>query len=379
MHSAAQQPDVANHLMSATPVRGSDSTGQGVETVAHLHSPSSPRERALPQWSDGSGVGGSRSPCMTTRTRTWSLWRLGSLRFRQGWRLGDPIVPINERITVIPAQLPLSPHEPKHAARRLTMKVDKPGWGAVSEQILVAAVSGMGCPGNGLGCGHPDRCQADWRGVSGVNDYRFVPEPDSLGARGLDLPHSLRLRFPWAATPGRKDRSLTAPTRRSVRMRRRLIRQDGCMIRDPAEAVVLTVGGRDRELEELLDERIYAFNVAATGFADGQRISIRADNGVGRFVGGLSGWAWGGCGYVNVLWVADDHRRQGIGTRLMDAAEAVALAGGCVTMALSTHTFQAPAFYQRRGYIEIGRTPDYPRGHAQVHMRKSLIDTNAAN
>ena len=148
---------------------------------------------------------------------------------------------------------------------------------------------------------------------------------------------------------------------------------------DPAQAVVVTVGERDRELADLLDERIYAFNVAATGLDDGRLISIRAEDGAGQLVGGLSGWAWGGCGYVDVLWVADNQRRQGIGTRLMDAAEAAALASGCVSMVLSTHTFQAPGFYLLRGYVEIGRTPDYPQGHAQVHLRKILIGTTPSS
>jgi GNAT superfamily N-acetyltransferase len=139
--------------------------------------------------------------------------------------------------------------------------------------------------------------------------------------------------------------------------------------------VTLTVRERDRELVDLLDERIYAFNVEATGLTDGRLISIRAEDGDGRLVGGLSGWAWGGCGYVDVLWVAGDHRGQGVGTRLMDAAEAVARASGCALMVLSTHTFQAPGFYARRGYVEVGRTPDYPRGHAQVHLTKSLEAT----
>ena len=147
----------------------------------------------------------------------------------------------------------------------------------------------------------------------------------------------------------------------------------------PEDAVILTVRERDRELADLLDERIFAFNVAATGLTDGRLISIRAQDDAGQLVGGLSGWAWGGCGYVDVLWVTDDLRRRGIGTRLMDAAEAAALAAGCVCMALSTHTFQAPEFYRRRGYFETGRTPDYPKGHAQVHMRKTLIDTSQSS
>ncbi len=148
---------------------------------------------------------------------------------------------------------------------------------------------------------------------------------------------------------------------------------------DPTDEVTLTIRERDRELADLLAERIYAFNVAATGLNDGRLISIRAEDSAGQVVGGLSGWAWGGCGYVDVLWVADDYRRRGIATRLLQAAEATALANGCVSMVLSTHTFQAPEFYRRRGYAELSRTPDYPQGHAQIHMGKTLIDTDPSN
>ena len=45
---------------------------------------------------------------------------------------------------------------------------------------------------------------------------------------------------------------------------------------------------------------------------------------------------------------------------------------GCEQVALSTHSFQAPRFYARRGYVECGRTPAYPRGHDQIHLVKRL-------
>ena len=57
----------------------------------------------------------------------------------------------------------------------------------------------------------------------------------------------------------------------------------------------------------------------------------------------------------------------------MDAAEQEAAARGCLRMALSTHSFQAPDFYRERGYAEAGRTPGYPAGHSQVHMVKELV------
>jgi hypothetical protein len=54
------------------------------------------------------------------------------------------------------------------------------------------------------------------------------------------------------------------------------------------------------------------------------------------------------------------------------SAEQEARRRGCVQVALSTHSFQAPGFYARFGYRECGRTPAYPRGYDQIHLVKRL-------
>ena len=87
---------------------------------------------------------------------------------------------------------------------------------------------------------------------------------------------------------------------------------------------------------------------------------------------GLFGWTWGGCGYIDLLWVREDCRGSGLGTRLLATAEEEIRQRGCDQVALSTHSFQAPGFYARFGYQECGRTPAYPRGHDQVHLVKRL-------
>lgn len=134
----------------------------------------------------------------------------------------------------------------------------------------------------------------------------------------------------------------------------------------------LAAGGADPALRDRLDKEIYAFNAAATGHDDGRELSIAVHGENGDLLAGLTGWTWGGCGYVELLWVRDDQRGSGLGAQLLSAAEAEIRRRGCDRVALSTHSFQAPGFYARFGYSECGRTPGYPHGHDEIHLLKHL-------
>ena len=136
--------------------------------------------------------------------------------------------------------------------------------------------------------------------------------------------------------------------------------------------LTFVTGEADAGLRERLDEEISAFNAAITGHHDGRLLSIAAHGDGGDLLAGLYGWTWGGCGYIDLLWVQDDQRRCGLGTRLLAAAEAEIRRRGCDRVALSTHSFQAPGFYARLGYTECGRTPGYPHGHDDIHLVKHL-------
>ncbi|GAA5187863.1 hypothetical protein GCM10023322_37150 [Rugosimonospora acidiphila] len=128
----------------------------------------------------------------------------------------------------------------------------------------------------------------------------------------------------------------------------------------------------DSELKARLEKELTAFNVRMTGADDEASLSVRVTDQAGALVGGLAGWTWGGCGGIGLLWVREQSRREGWGSRLLRAAEQEARRRGCTRMVVSSMTFQAPGFYRRHGYVETGRTEGLPGGHSDVHFFKRL-------
>jgi RimJ/RimL family protein N-acetyltransferase len=123
---------------------------------------------------------------------------------------------------------------------------------------------------------------------------------------------------------------------------------------------------------EFLDERIYEFNVSATGHDDGESLAILRRDELGRIEAGVFGWTWGQAAEVRTLWVRDGGRQRGVGSRLLDAFERAARQRGCRRMFVGTHSFQAPAFYERHGFRRTAEWRDYPRRFDQIFLEKDL-------
>ncbi len=74
----------------------------------------------------------------------------------------------------------------------------------------------------------------------------------------------------------------------------------------------------------------------------------------------------------------ESRRGQGLGRTLLEAAKAEAVRRGCIQIVLLTHSFQAPAFYERLGYVKQATIPNYPDGHAQFVYLKRLETSSHA-
>jgi N-acetylglutamate synthase-like GNAT family acetyltransferase len=125
------------------------------------------------------------------------------------------------------------------------------------------------------------------------------------------------------------------------------------------------------ELAQQLEDRLYAFNQEATGHWGGADLAFAVEED-GVLVAGLSGYVWGGIAEVKQLWVREDRRGHGLGLALLNRAIAAARAHGCRFLFLSTHSFQAPAFYEGLGFERIATIADKPLGHAEHWMRLAL-------
>ena len=100
-----------------------------------------------------------------------------------------------------------------------------------------------------------------------------------------------------------------------------------------------------------------------TAAAEGGDTVLVLDGGAGAVLG--FAWvhprgAFGRSSYLRLIAIAPERRSSGLGARLMDAFETIAVAqGGDAFLMVSDFNVDAQRFYRGRGYEEVGRVPGY--------------------
>jgi GNAT superfamily N-acetyltransferase len=87
-------------------------------------------------------------------------------------------------------------------------------------------------------------------------------------------------------------------------------------------------------------------------------------------IGGLRGSTLFGWLHIELLFVPEGNRRASVGSAIMQRAEALALARGCIGASLDTYSFQARGFYENLGYNLVGTIADCPPGGARYFLQK---------
>lgn len=113
-----------------------------------------------------------------------------------------------------------------------------------------------------------------------------------------------------------------------------------------------------------------AYNSAHAGDPRIRPVAVLLTDEGGDQVGGL----WGKCAYdwlcVELLAVPQEHRGGNYGRTLMDQAEGIARANGCIGIWLDTYEFQARGFYEKLGFEVFGTLDDHPIGQKRFFLRK---------
>ena len=123
---------------------------------------------------------------------------------------------------------------------------------------------------------------------------------------------------------------------------------------------------------EYIRASLYDFNKKIVGDDDHTPLNIVEYDDNGNIIGGILGGTYWGWMYIDILWVQEDYRHNGIGSKLLTEAEKEAVRRGCHHVHLDTMSWQAPDFYKKHGYEVIGVLPDIPSGNQKYLLMKAL-------
>lgn len=92
-----------------------------------------------------------------------------------------------------------------------------------------------------------------------------------------------------------------------------------------------------------------------------------------RKLAGLTGEIFGNWLCIQFLFVSEQLRGQGIGSKLLQAAKSEAKQRDCKYAFVDTFSFQAPIFYKKHGYQEVFTLEEYPYTEKRYYYTKNLF------
>ncbi|MGH7060916.1 MAG: GNAT family N-acetyltransferase [Stellaceae bacterium] len=130
---------------------------------------------------------------------------------------------------------------------------------------------------------------------------------------------------------------------------------------------------RDQRAEAVVTSGLAAYN--AQNFRPGDTATLDVlvhDEGSAEPLGGLLGHTSFGLFFLDLFYLPEQLRGEGLGSRIIALAENEARRRGCTAAFVYTVSFQAPGFYERHGYRRFGEIACPPDGATRIFMSKAL-------
>ena len=128
----------------------------------------------------------------------------------------------------------------------------------------------------------------------------------------------------------------------------------------------------ESQKSQVIGDLIRSYNRSKRETAESEPLNLYVEDEHGEIMAGLVAETFGNWLDIEYLFVKEDLRGQGIGSKLLQQAESEAKNRNCRYVFVNTYQFQAPAFYQKYGYKEVFTLKDYPYTGQRYYYQKDL-------
>jgi GNAT superfamily N-acetyltransferase len=150
------------------------------------------------------------------------------------------------------------------------------------------------------------------------------------------------------------------------------------MIRQVDNARLVVTDAPAADAEAVIRDGLSDYNFSKAGYRDYRPLAILvSDPETGEVVGGLLGGTSFGLLRIDRFFLPESLRKQGLGSKIIKAAEEEGRRRGCSRALLTTLSFQAPGFYKRQGWEVLAELEGQPPAPSRFLMTKRLAGTGA--
>lgn len=128
----------------------------------------------------------------------------------------------------------------------------------------------------------------------------------------------------------------------------------------------------ESQKSQVIGDLIRSYNRSKREAAESEPLNLYVEDDSGELMAGLVAETFGNWLEIEYLFVKEDLRGQGIGSKLLQQAESEAKKRNYRYVFVNTYQFQAPAFYQKHGYKEVFTLKDYPYTGQRHYYQKDL-------
>jgi ribosomal protein S18 acetylase RimI-like enzyme len=129
-----------------------------------------------------------------------------------------------------------------------------------------------------------------------------------------------------------------------------------------------TVSTIKKEIDDILIE------ISKKSMATTRKAEALAAYDKEQLIGGICFRYYGRSAVIDTFAIKEKYRRQGLGSKILKAAEQKMFDDDCHQIIVETMDYQAPDFYRHHNYQDVANIPKYFEGATRFILRKVLVN-----